>query len=180
LRDGSFVKTLDAATVSPLPESIIRALEDSNNSETSLVGIPAEDESISSELVRLRQISEGMIAAGLLGGPSAPLSVKNAVDWLQKEHGLGFEEATRTLSEMQSRQMVTITTGADPKTPLTSSVIHKHPASVALEWTALLPLPNTWDQPLNCQFEWFGPARSAIEVSFFKFFVFPSVQKNES
>lgn len=115
------------------------------------------------EQAQLRELAAGLRAAKG-GRPGATFTLQAAAQWLQTKQGLAPDAAAASLGRLQAAQLLTIADqGLSPETPLGPQLLQARP-QLQLRVPADAPQPARWNDPLNGQFVWFGPARPAAEV----------------
>ena len=158
LQDGSLQRRLAATAAPPLPAELRELLQ------AAVAAGPAAA-AADGERARLQPLASELRAA-LASGAAHTFTLQQAAQWLQQAKGLAPEAAAAALGQLQTAQLLAVAVPAgqpDAELPLSAQLVQQRP-QLLLHLATDAPPPARWNEPLNGQCAWFGPARPAEEV----------------
>lgn len=160
---GELQQLLATTAAPPLPAELEALVRRAGAAAARAADAAAADAAGDPEQQQLRELAAGLRSAKG-GSPGATFTLQAAAQWLQEARGLAPEAAASALARLQAAQLLAV---ADPglpsETPLGLQLLQARP-QLRLQLVADAPQPARWNESLNGQFTWFGPARPAAEV----------------
>lgn len=167
LKDGSFTRRVqESASTPPLPPTIQAALK------AALPAKPTKEEQASTNArteneAELKSFAASVQSAGFGGSPGSTFSATKALRWLQDAKAMAPPAAVKVLASLQAANILTLGPGISFKSDSEGdlSSILSVGKDVTVRWVADCPLATSLSAPLNEHYTWYGPPRSAVQVS---------------